>query len=49
MPYVEIELLAGIREPVEFGGQFALVVSWRVVRPRLFPGGSLDRAAQMLL
>jgi hypothetical protein len=49
MPNVELQLPAGIGEPVIVAGAEALVVAWRVVRPRFLLGGAGDGGLQIAL
>jgi hypothetical protein len=54
MPNVEVQLPASIGENVllrmdAFAGQAALVMAFRVVRPRFLVGGSLDGALEVSL
>ena len=54
MPNVEMQLPAGLGDVVlvhggELTGQSALVVAWRVIRPRFLLGGALDPTPQLSL
>jgi hypothetical protein len=54
MPNIELQLPAGVGDVVlvhggEHAGQVAMVVAWRVVRPRFLLGGALDPAPQLSL